>query len=75
MAMTTAPNSIGAVAINGNDHRPGIQWISRIHPLCIIHSQARQLESLIRLSEARARIDLREEVTKEDAEVRESTIL
>ena len=31
--------------------------------------KARQLESLVRLSEARARIDLREEVTKNDAEV------
>lgn len=31
---------------------------------------ARQLESLVRLSEARARLELREEVTREDAEVR-----
>lgn len=30
---------------------------------------ARQLESLVRLSEARARAELREEVTREDAEV------
>ena len=30
---------------------------------------ARQLESLVRLSEARARVELREEVTREDAEV------
>lgn len=31
---------------------------------------ARQLESLVRLSEARARVDLREEVTAEDAQVK-----
>jgi DNA helicase MCM8 len=30
---------------------------------------ARQLESLVRLAEARARVDLREEVTAEDAKV------
>jgi hypothetical protein len=30
---------------------------------------ARQLESLVRLAEARARVDLREEVTRADAEV------
>ena len=30
---------------------------------------ARQLESLVRLGEARARAELREEVTREDAEV------
>lgn len=30
---------------------------------------ARQLESLVRLSEARARVELREEVTRQDAEV------
>lgn len=29
---------------------------------------ARQLESLVRLSEARARLELREEVTRSDAE-------
>ena len=33
--------------------------------------KARQLESLVRLSEARARIELREEVTAQDAEVSE----
>jgi hypothetical protein len=32
---------------------------------------ARQLESLVRLAEARARVDLREEVTVDDAQVRE----
>jgi DNA helicase MCM8 len=31
---------------------------------------ARQLESLVRLAEARARVDLREEVTKQDAKVK-----
>ena len=31
--------------------------------------QSRQLESLIRLTEARARLDLREVATKDDAEV------
>lgn len=31
---------------------------------------ARQLESLVRLAEARARVDLREEVTLEDAKVK-----
>lgn len=31
---------------------------------------ARQLESLVRLAEARARVDLREEVTREDAQVK-----
>ena len=31
--------------------------------------QARQLESLVRLAEARARLELREEVTQDDAEV------
>lgn len=31
---------------------------------------ARQLESLVRLAEARARADLREEVSRQDAEVR-----
>ena len=30
---------------------------------------ARQLESLVRLAEARARVDLRDEVTAEDAKV------
>lgn len=30
---------------------------------------ARQLESLVRLAEARARVDLREEITAEDAKV------
>ena len=30
---------------------------------------ARQLESLVRLAEARARVDLREEVTEQDANV------
>jgi hypothetical protein len=32
---------------------------------------ARQLESLVRLAEARARVDLREEVTVDDTQVRE----
>lgn len=36
---------------------------------------ARQLESLVRLSEARARVELREEVTREDAEVRREGVL
>ncbi|GAX76612.1 hypothetical protein CEUSTIGMA_g4058.t1 [Chlamydomonas eustigma] len=36
---------------------------------------ARQLESMVRLSEARARLELREEVTREDAEVQGSTHL
>jgi DNA helicase MCM8 len=31
---------------------------------------ARQLESLVRLAEARARVDLRDEVTEEDAQVK-----
>lgn len=31
---------------------------------------ARQLESLVRLAQARARVDLREEITVEDARVR-----
>lgn len=31
---------------------------------------ARQLESLVRLAEARARVDLRDEVTAEDAQVK-----
>lgn len=31
---------------------------------------ARQLESLVRLAEARARVELREEVTAQDAQVR-----
>ncbi len=34
-------------------------------------AQARQLESLIRLAEARARADLRQVVTQADAEVRD----
>jgi DNA replicative helicase MCM subunit Mcm2 (Cdc46/Mcm family) len=34
---------------------------------------ARQLESLVRLAEARARIELREEITKQDAMVRAAT--
>ena len=36
---------------------------------CGLPVTARQLESLIRLAEARARTDLREEVTRQDAEV------
>lgn len=35
---------------------------------------ARQLESLVRLAEARARVDLREEITVEDAMVSCGTI-
>jgi len=31
---------------------------------------ARQLESLVRLAEARARVDLRDEVTEEDTQVK-----
>lgn len=34
---------------------------------------ARQLESLVRLAEARARVELREEITKQDAMVRGRT--
>lgn len=34
---------------------------------------ARQLESLVRLAEARARIELREEITKQDAMVSAAT--
>lgn len=36
-------------------------------------TQARQLESLVRLAEARARVDLRETVTRDDAEVASCT--
>ena len=36
--------------------------------------QARQLESLVRLSEARARAELREDVTGEDAEVGHTSV-
>lgn len=36
---------------------------------------ARQLESLVRLVEARARLELREEITKQDAQVQLSTDL
>lgn len=38
------------------------------HAVIFAFLSARQLESLVRLSEARARLELREEVTRSDAE-------
>lgn len=37
--------------------------------VCQFHQQTRQLESMVRLAEARARVELRTQVTQQDAEV------
>jgi len=63
-------NNFESKHLLANDHTGMFAHIYvRKHTFTCLLKQARQLESLARLAEARARVELRQVVTREDAEV------
>lgn len=47
----------------------GMKHVLCLDAICMSYMQVRQLETVLSLAEAMARVELREEVTREDAEV------